>query len=249
MQRTLWAVAALGVAAAAACGDVVEIGASRDNTLYEDFRGAWSNGAGSYMFAGSTAGWAYRRALIAFDVAGSVPHGSTITGATLRLHMSKTIAGNQSISLHRLLSDWGEGSSNALGEEGDGAPSQPGDATWIHTFFDTQYWTTPGGDFLADPSAAAVVGGVGYYTWQSTTDLVADVQSWLDTPAQAFGWVILGNESTWTTAKRFDTREHSVIEFRPVLTIEYVPIPAPGGIALLGLGGLCLTRRRRMPAR
>ncbi len=239
MQRAFWVFAALGMTSAAASGDIIQLGASRDNTLYEDFRGAWSNGAGSYMFAGSTAGWAYRRALIAFDVAGSLPRGSTIVAASLRMHMSKTISGNQSISLHRLLSDWGEGASNAPGEEGEGAPSQPGDATWIHTFYDTQHWTTPGGDFLAAPSAAAIVGGVGFYTWQSTPDLAADVQAWLDHPEQAFGWLILGNESTWTTAKRFDTRENGVIEFRPLLTIEYIPVPAPGGIALLALGGLC----------
>jgi len=50
------------------------------------------------------------------------------------------------IELHKLLADWGEGTSQATGEEGQGAPATPNDATWRHRFFDTIFWTNEGGD-------------------------------------------------------------------------------------------------------
>lgn len=246
MHTSFLAAMSLAVAVSSAGADIITIGAARDNTLYEDFQGSFSNGRGSYMFAGSTAGWAYRRALVAFDVAAAVPQGSTIIRASLTLHMSRSIAGDERVSLHRVLSDWGEGASNAPGEEGEGAPSQPGDATWIHTFFDSQFWTTPGGDFVADASASATIGyPAGFYTWTSTPLLVADVQAWLDDPATAFGWILIGNETRWTTAKRFDTRENGNPSYRPALTIEYIPIPAAGSLTLLAFGAAALGARRR----
>ena len=81
----------------------VTIAAARDNTLYEDASGSLSNGAGQSLFAGKTGTGGIRRALIAFDVAGAVPAGSTITAVTLRLQMSRTRSGGQAVGLHRLL--------------------------------------------------------------------------------------------------------------------------------------------------
>ena len=60
--------------------------------------------------------------------------------------------------------------------------------------------------------------------------MVADVQSWLDNPATNFGWLVLGDESTSATAKRFDTRESTS---SPVLTIEYTE---PTTITLSAVG-------------
>src|SRR5207247_9985452 len=89
-----------------------------------------------------------RRGLIAFDVAGSVPAGSTITSAQLQLSMSLTIAGPIDVSLHRALADWGQGTSfSTAGGGGMGAPATPGDATWTLRFFPATPWTNPGGDF------------------------------------------------------------------------------------------------------
>ena len=56
--------------------------------------------------------------------------------------------------------------------------------------------------------------------------MVADVQSWLDVPVQNFGWLLLGEENTFPTSKRFDTRENPEPLFRPMLEIDYdLPIP------------------------
>lgn len=208
----------------------VTINPIKDNTLYESGTGALSNGAGSYFFVGrtnQTAGESIRRGLLAFDIAGNVPPGATITSVTLTLNMSKTTAGAHTVSLHRVLADWGEGTSNAGGEEGSGASSTTGDATWIHRFFDTTNWVNAGGDFSSTPSASQSVGGVGSYTWGSTSGMVADVQQWLNSPSMNFGWLLLGNESTARTAKRFDTKEHPTSANRPRLTITYTVPPQP----------------------
>jgi hypothetical protein len=217
------------VVAAPVAADSVTLLPVRDNTLYENAVGGLSNGAGEHLFAGITALGLSRRAVLAFDVAGGVPPGATITGVELTLHMSMTIAPPQTVRLHRLQADWGEGSSDAFGREGAGAPATPGDATWLHTFFNTGFWSVAGGDFDPSPSAEQTVAGDGYYTWFTTPALVADVQAWLDDPAANHGWIVVGDESTEVTAKRFDSREHFAPELRPSLTVEYAATcdPAP----------------------
>ena len=207
----------------------ISIMPSKDNTLYDydPAEGDHSNGAGFHFFAGETAMGELRRGVLAFDIAGSIPPGSTITAVSLSLNMSRTLLETaRTVELHKLLADWGEGTSHAPGEEGDGAPATTNDATWRHRFFDTIFWAMQGGDFSATVSASQVVGPVGQYTW-SSAQMVADVQSWLDNPSSNFGWLVLGDESTNATSKRFDTRESAS---PPVLTIEYTrtaPAPRP----------------------
>ncbi len=191
----------------------------QDNTLYESSTGSLSNGAGDHIFAGSTATGEIRRALLAFDVAGSIPSGARILGATLTLHVTRTIAGPEDVSLHRLLAAWGEGTSHAFGQEGAGAPATPGDATWIHTFYPGLFWALPGGDYAGTASATTSVGFTGPFTWTSTR-VVADVQEWLDAPAANFGWIVIGQEQGIATTKRFGSRNGTPV-LRPTLTITY----------------------------
>jgi hypothetical protein len=129
------------------------------------------------------------------------------------------------ITVHRVLRDWGEGSSTSSG--GSGAPVQPGDATWLHTFFPDSLWSNPGGDFDASPHAATPVGGVGDYAW-SGPGLVADVQAWLAAPETNFGWLLRGDESLPRTARRIDTHENTNPGVRPTLYVEFSP---PTGVA------------------
>lgn len=210
-----------------ASADTVLVQPSRDNTLYEITGGVLSNGQGEYLFAGMTVSSQRRRALLRFDVSAVIPAGSTITSASLRISMSRTIAGPFDFSLHRVSADWGEGASDAPGEEGGGSASAAGDATWEHRFYPATPWTTPGGDFDATPSATISVNTAGAHAWTTTPRLVADVQAWLSDPANNFGWIIVGGESQATTAKRFDSRENANVANRPVLTIEFTPPPPP----------------------
>lgn len=218
-------------AGAAALADTVVLPAARDNTLIQVEDGSRSIGAGPHFFAGRILidEIALRRGLVAFDLTGHIPPGSTITGVDLTLHMSMTVSGPHDVALHRALADWGEGASSYFG--GIGAPSEPGDATWLHTFYDDRFWSAPGGDFAALPSASTSVDQAGFYTWGSAPELVADVQDWLDDPARNFGWVLVGDEEVRKSAKRFDTRENPDETLRPALRVEFLPPcdPAPAG--------------------
>ena len=223
----------LALAVAAALGSLggtlatagtVNINPSKDNTLYEydPVDGDRSNALGFHFFAGETGMNELRRGVLAFDIAGNIPPGATITAASLSLNMSRTPTNTAYVmELHKLLADWGEGTSIAPGEEGDGAPATPNDATWRHRFFDTMFWSAQGGDFSATVSASQLVGLVGQYTW-SSAQMVADVQAWLNNPASNLGWLVLGDETAIATAKRFDTRESTS---PPMLTIEFIGAP------------------------
>jgi len=229
-----------GVAHAQCAAGEVAIPADRDNTLYEDAAGDLSNGAGDFVFSGNTNGNGLRRALLHFDVAGAVPAGSTVTSATLRLNMSMTIAGAEDLGLYPVLADWGEGTSDAPLAEGGGTLSTAGDATWLHTFYNTSFWTTPGGDFFGMPSATASVAGVGPYAWGSTAAMVADVQGWLDDPASNYGWILVGNEAVTVTAKRFDSRDHTAAGAVPPVLCAAALAPAAADVPTLGPWALAL---------
>ncbi|MEW5798629.1 MAG: DNRLRE domain-containing protein [Bacteroidota bacterium] len=199
----------------------VSVVSARDNTLYEDPSGAVSNGAGVHVFAGKTNSGAIRRGLIFFDLSGSIPAGSTVTDVNVKLHMSKTAAGATDIKLHKVTASWGEGTSDAGSNEGSGATSTTGDATWIHRSFNTQTWTTAGGDFAPTASVTLSVTDTGVYQFGSTAQLVADVQGWVNDQSTNHGWIIIGDESTNQTAKRFDTRENATAANRPLLIVKY----------------------------
>lgn len=229
MQRAL-RLAVLALLAAPAPADTIVLAPSKDNTLYEESP-SLSNGAGERIFAGVTASGVRRRALVAFDVAGAIPPGSTISGAQLVLELTQTIVGPQPVALHRVTADWGEGTSDAPLEEGGGAPATAGDATWVFRLFNTASWATPGGDFDPSASATILVNSFGSWTWGSTPAMTADVQLWLDQPAANFGWCLVGNETTITTAKRFNSRENPNVATRPRLVVDYCPPSAPYCIA------------------
>lgn len=227
LPRWVIRLGAIGLAAGASA-DTVTLSPSKDNTLIESSTGALSNGAGSFLFTGRTLqpdGASIRRAVIAFDVAKDIPAGSTIDSVTLTMHMSITVAGDEVVELRRLLADWGEGASDAPGEEGTGAPSASGDATWMHRAYAGVFWSVPGGDFATTASATTTVGAIGSYAWGPSASLTADVQMWLDAPETNFGWLLLTDETTQPTSKRFDSRENTSISDRPQLTIQFTPPP------------------------
>ncbi len=221
--------AALAVAALAGptAADVVALSAAKDNTLYSTLDGSLSNGAGEHIFAGNTAGSEQRRGVIEFDLS-DVPAGATVTDAVLRLYMSKSRTGVQDVAVRRVLAEWGEGLSDAEGEEGFGAPATAGDATWLHTSYSDWTWTSAGGDFVAEASATSAVGGTDFYTWTSAA-LIADVQAWVADPSVNHGWILIGAESGPQTAKRFDSRQNGFAEQRPTLTVTFTaPVFCPG---------------------
>jgi spore coat protein A len=234
----------LGMCAAVpALADTATIFPVKDNTLYEpitkDGNRDASDGAGPTMFTGKTkdalnaAGQvAVRRGVVEFNVAAAIPAGATINSVQLTLYCdkAKTNTGHNT-TLHRLTAEWGEGTSNTgESQQGRGEPATTNDATWRHTFYPNSFWTTQGGDYVGTASATRSVGGTGFYTWGSTSGMVADVQLWLNDPNQNHGWLIKGNEAAIETAKRFATRENTQSggTWKPKLVVDYSPATVSG---------------------
>jgi hypothetical protein len=226
----------------------ITIEPAKDTTLYAEPDLTLGNSLGDYLFAGTTLQAVPRRSLLAFDIVGSIPAGAVITSVELKLtHSRNQSASGFAASLHRVTKLWGEGTSNAPGQEGGGINAEAGDATWQETVLGGVDWDSPGGDFVELTSTAQVVAGLGDYVWPSTPGAIADVQSWLDSPATNFGWVLIGSESGDGTAKRFNSRHHPELATRPALTITYSVIPEPASVVLVGgllTAGWGLLRRR-----
>jgi hypothetical protein len=202
--------------------ETVLVPAARDNTLFASPTGALSSGAGTGIFAGNNSSSNTRRALVFFDVAAAIPAEATVDSVELRLNVSSSPnTAPQLFTVHRVLHSWGEGSSVSTG--GAGAPSAPGDATWIHRFYPDSLWTTPGGDFDPASHASTTIGPLGPYHWNGEP-LTQDVVEWLASPAENFGWLVRGNEGAASTVRLFDSRESNV---EPILAVYFTPIVNP----------------------
>jgi hypothetical protein len=225
-------------AVAASTGVVTAtIGASRDVSIFQNNVNN-SSGGGNALIAGTNAQGSPRRALIAFDVAGSIPAGAVIQSVQLDLVLGAVAGGgggggpaNMTIGLHKLLANWGEGiaqqqspPNDILGGMGQGVSATNGDATWNSNFHGASLWSAAGGDFAPDASATAVVGtALGAATsWLSSVRLLSDVQGWLDEPSANLGWILVNaDETTDNTSRTFYSRQVATAAFHPQLTITY----------------------------
>ncbi len=228
---------------ASASADSVVLNPTKTNTLIQVASASdqqLSNGLGD-VFVGRTnqdgpdaPTISIRRGLVAFDPAAAVPPGATITAVTMTADDVKGMNGNQTISLNRMLTDWGQGTSFFNG--GIGGPATDGDVTWYYTFYNSANpsaspaWAAPGGqpgvDYSASVSASSLIlaGSVNQtFTWSSSNSpaLVSDVQQWLDSPGTSFGWIMFGNESAGMTAHRFGGQYATSPESPMQLTIQY----------------------------
>jgi hypothetical protein len=210
-----------------AMNQTVYIVASKDNTLIQNLQGSLSNGSGPYLFVGRTNQQAnnLRRSLVHFDVASALPSGARIKSAQLVLYLSKSQGFTVDISLHRVLNDWGQGSSYATG--GSGAPAELEDATWLHTFYPDFFWTTMGGDYVMDASVVIKVGpDKGSYIWESRK-MIEDLESWMMNPGENYGWILIGDENSPQSVMGFSSREvtcsdrASSTEVPPILMVTY----------------------------
>ncbi len=216
-----WLVGAIAVAwAPVVHAATAIINPSQDNTMAADFPGNSSGACGS-IFAGNTDNSFARRALMRFDVGAQIPAGSTINSVTLA--MTVTRGGNHAgatMTLHRVTTAWGEGT-NGCGIKGggQGEPAVNGAATWNSAMHNQTLWGAPGGDYLATASGSALVDTT-TPVWSSTAEMVNDVQGWLDGTLPNNGWVLIGDETTKTTTRRFDSGEGGS---PPALAVDFTP--------------------------
>lgn len=216
----------------------IAVPAVRDTTLIEDPDGALANGAGTTVFAGRTnaATCGVRRGLFFFDLNRVI----TKPGPALFLELDKVVVVLSNVTesniapreyrLHRLLADWGEGTSSSGG--GAGAPATAKDATWLHTFYGNTFWMHSGAQFEGEPSARLVVGGPGSYRFEGD-GLLRDVQLWMKDPSRNFGWILIGDETARQTSRAFASREFSDAALRPVLEIRYAENAWPRSVSSL----------------
>jgi len=171
-----------------------------------------SFGSGTTMVSGglgSNQGNTRRRALFRFDLAEAIPSGATITSAELTVQVVQMLPpspASSNFELHRLLRPWSEATTS-----------------WTWADNPNSAWDGAGasaaGDAVASASATVAISGLGQYIFNSTPELVADVQLWADDPESNAGWLLRSNTEAPFTARHFGTRE--VAARAASLTVEY----------------------------
>ncbi|QQS08695.1 MAG: multicopper oxidase family protein [Phycisphaerales bacterium] len=222
-----------------ALADSVVLTPTKDATLIEDAQGDFANGGEDGFQVGHTnqggAGEGIRRGILAFNLS-SIPAGSTINSVTLKLTaIQNNASGNFNITLHKVLADWGEGTSTGGTGGGSGGAPTTNSVTWIHRFFSGTNWSTAGGQFTAGSSATLSVGATGAYTW-SSAGMITDVSNWVNNSSTNFGWIVRGNETTLGSTKKFASRTFATTASRPTLTVDFTP---PTGACCL-VDGTCV---------
>ncbi len=215
--------------------DTATIPPSADASLFQlnsDF-----NFGGDETFPAGTLGdmipeIANARGLFKFDIAGAVPAGSTITGASLTMRVTRSpgSAVNSSFALYKVFQDWGEGTGSGGGAGGRTALA--GEVTWNSRFHGGATWDEGGGeiggDFAEEASATRAVAGVGTYIFTFNNCGVEAVQSMLDSAESNFGWALVSlAEGTRFTARRWASRENAN---PPLLAITFTPPVLPGPV-------------------
>ncbi|EDY22180.1 hypothetical protein CfE428DRAFT_0305 [Chthoniobacter flavus Ellin428] len=249
--------------AASVRADVVTIGAAHDTTIFQNNVNN-AAGGGPGIFAGTNGAISPRRGLMSFDLS-SIPAGATITNVQLTLTVGQ-IAGSggsggmstETIGLFEITRPWGEGTAESgatsMGGTGQGAAAANGDATWNQSAFGQTSWTNPGGDFVSTASASLTLTNAQpglSFTWLSTSQLVSDVQGWLDTPSTNDGWELINaDEKDGTTFDAFYTREAAEAGATsgelPSLQVTFtVPEPTTGALMTFALLGMVSARRSR----
>jgi len=183
-------------------------------------------GANLSMPVGVTATESAARGLLKFDFS-SIPADAVVTSAELSLIVVRqgTLVEDSTFDLHRLLVQWGEGNKGGGTETGSGSAATDGEATWAARLYPLTFWGSGGGaagsDYAATPSSSAGTSSV--ISFESTPDMVADVQSWLANPSSNFGWLVKDRiEGSAQTARRIGSSENAAAV--PQLVIGYTVV-------------------------
>lgn len=160
-----------------------------------------------------------RRGLIKFDLS-SIPNGSQVVAATLRLYCSSLTGSNVEVNVHRSLVQWFEGN-----QTGGAPPGGEDGSTWNNKNANgATSWGAVGGQSATDYDATATVtttvtAGSQYYTF----DVTEDVQNFLDGVQTNHGWWLINTiESGGTTLlTTFASSDSATAEQRPELQVVY----------------------------
>lgn len=141
------------------------------------------------------------RALIKFDLAGSVPANAKVTSATLSLWV-KGVTGNATINAHQLSDFWTENQ-----------------VTWRYQDkVTTEEWTNPGADYAGTvlDSEAFVDGGKDYW---ATFNVSTAAQSWAQDSAANYGVILEAAVTNPKSETKFKSSADGTASQRPKLDL------------------------------
>ncbi len=177
--------------------------------------------------------------VLSFDLS-AIPSGATINSASLSLYET-TDAGSVSsavqFDLHELTQSFVE--------------SQ---VTW-DDYSTGNPWATAGGDYSATVLSSITVNpntSSGVQTFATSGDFTTVVQSALD-GSESLELLLKLNDTDEAGSSRylfrFRTEDYGTVADRPLLTVDYTPVPEPASSALIvvgGIVGLVVWRRRKL---
>lgn len=187
---------------------------------------------------GSDGNFSKTRMLVKFDLVGALPEGAIVQSASVYLRVVRApdpakLSRNSTFMGRRVLKNWGEG--NKIYTD----PQTPmtstlqataGEATWDHRFAGdpSGTWAMPGGDFTDNDFAEAE--DFDFFSSQTAdrdvesplnAEGLTTIKDWLTDSSSNFGWVIKSELTSGGTARQFASREYSIPEHRPQLSIVY----------------------------
>lgn len=211
-----------------------------------------NNGGANYIYATQTVTWEERRALIGFDLSSLTGQGITVNSATMKLAtIYNTSPDNVIVTFYPVAAanaGWVQGTNGSVV-----SPANAGEATWNHKAHPGTNWagspglSTPGTDYINTAAATGVYNPAtadGTYVSFALTPSV--VQSWIDTPSDNGGLLLLTDNDSTNGYYRFAEYYSSEADagLRPILELNVTAVPEPASLAGLGLLGVLLRRRR-----
>ena len=201
----------------------IELSPSADTSLFQ-YEPDNNLGASELASGSIGIGTSQSRALLKFELADNLPPDAALTGASLRLRVTRTPGATgigSRFQLHRMLKDWGEGNKSGT----LGSPAEVGEATWFARHYPDVMWSVPGAadpdDYSPTIEGAQFIDTLGWYEF---TSLEAGIKFWQSHPSDNHGWILVSdNEDVPRSARRFASRESETDH--PVLRIEYVLPP------------------------
>ncbi len=157
------------------------------------------------------------------DGPNQIPYGSMINSASITFTIDSDGSG---WNFHRMLMDWSE-ATETWNSYGNGVQANDIEALSAASY-----------SAGANNGNKNITGPI-----QVVADLAADLQAWSD-GADNYGWGILPFMPDGTNGLDFFSRDEGFVSDRPLLTVDFTPVPEPGSVLLLSLGtALCALLR------
>jgi len=213
------AVVLLSMVSVISASNVSTFTSSKDNTIIQTTDGSMANSLNLIYVGNIAKSPSIRRGLVAFDLS-SISTSTVIDSVKLVLSLSAATV--NTIEVHKATTAWGEGTSNASG--GAGVAATTGDVTWLHSVYNTVFWTTPGGDFDATVASSKTIAATDVSITFRGTELTANVAYWIANPTSNFGWLLKSNnESTASgNVEKINSKETASSDaLKPTLYVYY----------------------------